>query len=268
MATVTVEEILLRAQSILQDATGLRWPPHELMRWLNDAYREIVFLRPDAHAQVETLTCVAGARQDLRHEFPSALRLLDVVRLVPEDRRIAPRGVRSVEREMLDDIRPYWYGERQTHEIEHFCFDPRIPTQFLVYPPAAEGARLEVAFSSVPTAHDECPDLPDFCQPPCSPVAACNLKWENGYLTDNWTQEWVGGDANYEDVFRAKLLSAPDGADVTWRLVFNGEDVPVQSSGNIVEVRTPLGGAGNGELYATYMGVECGPILVDLFYGS
>lgn len=189
MATVTVEEILLRAQTILQDATELRWPLHELLAWLNDAYREIILLRPDAHSQVEVLTCVQGTRQDLRREFPEALRLLDVVRTLPADGRTPSSGIRHVHRPMLDDIRPEWHSERPTHEVEHFAFDPRIPTQFLVYPPAATGAKIEVAFSSVPTGHalDEI-DATYPCPPstPCPPAcefAPENPTWSTGSAT-------------------------------------------------------------------------------------
>jgi hypothetical protein len=32
-------------------------------------------------------------------------------------------------------------------------FDPRLPREFLVYPPATTAAQLEVVYSSVPTGH-------------------------------------------------------------------------------------------------------------------
>jgi hypothetical protein len=37
--------------------------------------------------------------------------------------------------------------------IERYAFDPRLPREFLVYPPAAVGAQLEIIYSSVPAAH-------------------------------------------------------------------------------------------------------------------
>jgi hypothetical protein len=105
--------------------------------------------------------------------------------------------------------------------------------------------------------------------PPCCFGAppSCELFWEDCYLCNEWTQEWAGGYANYTYIYRAKLLSAPDGADVTWRFVFNDEEIPVISNGNVAEVHTPMD-TGHGDLYATYMGVECGPISMDLVYGS
>ena len=151
MGTVIVESILCRAQIILQDTTGTRWPLQELLGWLNDAYREIVLLRPDAFAQIEDYVCVAGTRQDLKTQFPNALRLLDVVRNRP-----ATGGgcaIRHLERRILDDQRPYWHGETPASKIQHYTFDSRAPTSFLTYPPAVAGTKLEVVFSSVPTEH-------------------------------------------------------------------------------------------------------------------
>ncbi|MCK7581100.1 MAG: hypothetical protein MZV65_39390 [Chromatiales bacterium] len=154
MATVTVEELLLRAQTILQDATALRWPLHELLAWLNDAYREIVLLRPDANSETGVYTCSEGTRQDLAKAnggFPNALSLLDVVRNVAASS--SKRAIRHIDRTILDDQRRGWHAETPTVNVEHFMFDARLPRSFLVYPPATAQAQLEVVFSSVPLAH-------------------------------------------------------------------------------------------------------------------
>ncbi|MCK7581010.1 MAG: hypothetical protein MZV65_38930 [Chromatiales bacterium] len=149
MATVTAESILCRAQIILQDTTGTRWPAEELLGWLNDAYREIVMLRPDAHSQIDTFECAAGTRQDLQAKFPNALRLLDVVR----NQGAGAGAIRHIDRRILDDQRPFWHSETASSRVQHYTFDSRAPTSFLVYPPATSGALVEVVFSSVPTGH-------------------------------------------------------------------------------------------------------------------
>lgn len=150
MGTVTVESILCRAQIILQDTTGTRWPLQELLGWLNDAYREIVLLRPDAFSQVEEFVCATGTRQDLKAQHQNALRLLDVVRNMPAT---GGGAIRHIERRILDDQRPFWHSETGSTKVRHYSFDSRAPTSFLVYPPAASGAKVEVVFSSVPTEH-------------------------------------------------------------------------------------------------------------------
>lgn len=151
MATVKVVELVSKAQIILQDATSTRWPVTELQSWLNDAYREILLIRPDINTKTATLTCVAGTRQNVSTQFSNALRLIDVVRNVATTS--AKEAVRVVDRRVLDDQRRGWHAETGTVNIQHFMFDPRVPKEFLVYPPATTSAQLEVVYSEVPTAH-------------------------------------------------------------------------------------------------------------------
>jgi|GEM_PF-204380 len=149
MATVKVNDLLNKAQTILQDTTGTRWPEHELVGWLNDAYREIILARPDANSESGDFTCAEGTRQVLTKDFPNALRLMDVVR----NKAGNERAVRLIERQILDDQRRGWHTEPASVDIEHYIFDPKLPREFLVYPPATSAAQLEVVYSSVPTDH-------------------------------------------------------------------------------------------------------------------
>jgi hypothetical protein len=123
----------------------------ELQGWLNDSYRETVNLRPDANTATGEFTCAAGARQIVTTTFSSALRVIEVVRNTAVTS--AKGAVRLVNRRMLDDQRRNWYAETPTVDIQHYMYDPRLPKEFLVYPPASTAARLEVVYSSVPLAH-------------------------------------------------------------------------------------------------------------------
>jgi hypothetical protein len=151
MATVKVVDVISKAQTLLKDATGVRWPSLELQGWLNDAYREIVIFRPDSNAQTGTYACVAGPRQQITSTFAAATQLLDVVRNVASSAVKSP--VKLITRQTLDDMDRTWYGSTGAVTIERYAFDPRLPREFLVYPPAAVGAQLEVIYSSVPAAH-------------------------------------------------------------------------------------------------------------------
>lgn len=151
MATVKVVDVISRARTLLQDTTSVRWPLLELQLWLNDSYREIVNIRPDSNTQTGEYVCTAGARQVVTGTFANALRVVDVVRNTAATS--AKGAVRITSRKMLDDQRRNWYAETQTVDIQHYMFDPRLPKEFLVYPPATTLARLEVVYSSVPTAH-------------------------------------------------------------------------------------------------------------------
>jgi hypothetical protein len=151
MATAKVVDLVSRAQTLLQDTTSVRWPVLELQGWLNDSYRETVNLRPDANTATGEFTCAAGARQVVTTTFSSALRVIEVVRNTAVTS--AKGAVRLVNRRMLDDQRRNWYAETPTVDIQHYMYDPRLPKEFLVYPPASTAARLEVVYSSVPLAH-------------------------------------------------------------------------------------------------------------------
>jgi hypothetical protein len=153
MSTVTVVSLVNRAQTILQDTVdpGVRWPVLELQDWLNDSYREIVNARPDANSQSGDFTCAIGTRQVLTTQFASALRLIDVVRNTATTS--AKKAIRQLDRSVLDDQRRGWHAETGKVDIEYFMFDPRLPREFLVYPPAATGAEIEVVYSLVPEGH-------------------------------------------------------------------------------------------------------------------
>jgi hypothetical protein len=151
MATVRAVDLIQRAQIVLQDTTGTRWPELELQMWLNDAYREIILQRPDANTQTGEFTCTEGTRQRLTDVFPSALRVIDVVRNLAETSRKG--AIRLINRAVLDDQRRTWHAESGTVDVEHYMFDPLLPREFFVYPPASSSAVLEVVYSSVPVGH-------------------------------------------------------------------------------------------------------------------
>lgn len=151
MATVKVVDLIARAQTLLVDTTATRWAATELQYWLNDSYREIINIRPDANTQTGTHTCAAGYRQDITTGFATALKLLDVISNVAATSN--KKSVRLVDRRALDDQRPGWYTETATVNIEKYMYDQRLSTEFLVYPPATTLAQLEVLYSVVPTPH-------------------------------------------------------------------------------------------------------------------
>jgi hypothetical protein len=151
MATVKVVEIISKAATLLKDVTGVRWPALELQGWLNDAYREIVNFKPDSNAQTAVYSCVAGPRQNITGTFAEATQLLDVLRNVAAGSDKS--AVKLITRQTLDDMNRSWYDLAGALTIERFAYDPRVSKEFLVFPPAAVGAELEVMYSSIPAAH-------------------------------------------------------------------------------------------------------------------
>ena len=144
MATTKVVDILDRAAIILQDNTNVRFPNTELLKFFNDAQKEVVLHRPDAKMVNTTYACVDGSKQTL----PSAaLRLIEIVR------NVGGRAITQVQRRILDETLPNWHETAAgTNKIEHFVYDPADPKNFYVYPKGASGTHsLEIVYSSAPS---------------------------------------------------------------------------------------------------------------------
>lgn len=155
MAT-TVQSVIDRVQTVLQDTTGVRWPVvAELVLWINDAQREIALLKPDASAINETITLADGTKQDI----PSAgNRLLKVVRnMSAASGGTGKRAVRLVDAEVLNGQSPDWHDPTvagdaaHTNIVKHYIYEESNPRNFYVYPGVSGTAYLEIIYSSNPT---------------------------------------------------------------------------------------------------------------------
>ena len=155
--TVTVQSVIDRAQAVLQDTTGVRWPVvAELVLWVNDAQREIALLKPDASATNVTVTLATGTKQDIPN---GGNRLLRVVRnMSAASSGTGKRSVRIVDREVLDAQSPDWHDPTvagdaaHTTIVKHYVYDDANPRNFYVYPGVAGNAYLEIIYSSNPAA--------------------------------------------------------------------------------------------------------------------
>lgn len=148
--TTTAQSVIKTVGILLNDETNVRWTAGELVTWLNAGQREIVINRPDATAKVANATLAQGTRQQLTAiaETTDAYKLMDITRNVAVSS--LKRVVRLTSRELMDAQFPDWHTETQSVDIVHYMFDPRVPTQFYVYPPAATGAQVEVTYSAYP----------------------------------------------------------------------------------------------------------------------
>lgn len=156
--TVAVNTLVDRAQVILQDTTAIRWPADELIKWLNDAQREIVLFKPDAGATTTVVTLAAGTKQDIP---AGGNRLLRVIRnMSAATGGLGRRAVRIVEREILDAQVPDWHNPSVIGDaahgsvVKHYCYDEQNPRSFYVYPGVlnANSAWLELVYSADPAA--------------------------------------------------------------------------------------------------------------------
>jgi len=152
---VTVTNIINRAQVLIQDTTGVRWPTSELLDWINDGQREVCLFKPSVGAKNETLSLVAGTKQSIP---ASGLGLLRVVRNMTAAGAGA-RAVRIINREVLDTQLPDWHSTTGTADVKHYMFDDLDPTTYYVYPPNNGNGKLEVIYAATPSAVTSSDDI-------------------------------------------------------------------------------------------------------------
>ena len=165
--TISAQSIIRRAIDVLQDKTSVRWDVNELIRWLNDAQRIIVRVRPDSSITRHTLFLIGGARQSLASPGadagvnplnPRPVKLIEVTHNMVGNE--PGRAVRLIKREYLDALIPDWHASARSSVIAHYMYDPRDPLTFYVYPPSADDTELEVKYSAYPVDIDELLDMP------------------------------------------------------------------------------------------------------------
>lgn len=141
-----------RAQRIMLDETGVRWPLPELCMWLNDAQREVVLQKPNALSRTVVMQLEQGTYQALPGGY---LKLLRVVRNITAETpfRQGGRAVRIVSREILDTQSPSWHDGSVTpfkRAVKHVCFDEQDQRAFYVYPGNDGTGAVELVVSVLP----------------------------------------------------------------------------------------------------------------------
>tara|TARA_R100001163_G_scaffold29218_1_gene23304 strand:+ start:450 stop:1160 length:711 start_codon:yes stop_codon:yes gene_type:complete len=156
MGTLTGANLITRAQDTLQDTTSVRWPEAELLRYINDAQREIVNFRPEASSKTANLQLVTGTLQSLPTE---GLRLIKVTRNMSDASGGATgaRAIRLVSVDILNTQEPDWNNPSVSGDaahgtnVKHYVFDEDDPRRFYVYPGVSGNAYVEIVYSKSPT---------------------------------------------------------------------------------------------------------------------
>jgi len=158
MGTLTGANLISRIQDSLQDTTGVRWTEAELLRYINDAQREVVNFKPQASADHSNVQLATGTEQSIPDV---ALSLIKVVRNMSAAGGSATgkKAIRLVDEDVLNSIEPDWHDPTVTGDaahgsvIKHYVFDPDDPRKFYVYPGVKSGlnAYVELITSRSPT---------------------------------------------------------------------------------------------------------------------
>lgn len=153
--TTTVNSVINNAQQILQDTGGIRWSEtNELVKWVNDAQREIALLKPDATSLNTTITLVDGTKQSIPTD---GNRLLRVIRnMSAASSGNGGRSIRLVERDVLDTQTPTWHDPdvtgdaAHTNVVKNYIYDEQDPKNFYVFPGVTGDAYIEIVYSQNP----------------------------------------------------------------------------------------------------------------------
>ena len=155
MGTLTGANLITRVQDTLQDTTSVRWSEAELLRYLNDAQREVVNLRPDASALTANVQLSTGTLQTIP---TSGLRLLKITRNMSGTSGSATggRAIRIVDFDILNTQEPNWNDPTVTGDaahgtiVKHYAFDQDDPRKYYVYPGVSGNAYVEIVYSKTP----------------------------------------------------------------------------------------------------------------------
>lgn len=156
MGTLTGANLISRIQDILQDTTSVRWSEAELLRYINDAQREVVNLRPDSSADHSNVQLATGTEQAIPDV---ALRLIKVVRNMSATGGSATgkRMIRLVDVDILNAQEPDWHDPTVTGAAahgttpKHYIFDEDDPRKYYVYPGVSGNAYVEIVTARSPT---------------------------------------------------------------------------------------------------------------------
>lgn len=149
MPVITAQQVIDKAEIILQDNTNIRWLSSELLGWLNDAMREIVKALPSEYTKNENVLLIAGTRQTLPSD---AIELLDVPRNAGAAGTTPGNAITFVHRKMLDEQNPAWHAAVGAVPTQHYMRDERDQRVFYVFPPQpAVPQYVNILYSASPT---------------------------------------------------------------------------------------------------------------------
>lgn len=151
---VFASDIINRAQVVVQDTTGVRWPYAELLQWANDGQREVALYKPSATAQNVALLLQQGTLQNIGEGGLALLRIIRNLKTPVGTPRIGTRACRIVPREVLDAQHPAWHDPSvfpYELSVKHFCHDESDPTNFYVFPGNTGTGAVEAVISRSPS---------------------------------------------------------------------------------------------------------------------
>lgn len=152
---VAVNDVINKVQETLQDTAGIRWSEaNELIKWLNDAQREIALLKPDATSENTTVTLATGTKQSIPSDGNRLLRVMRNMSAASGGN--GGRAIRVVARDVLDTQTPTWHDPAVTGDAAHtnvvknYIYDEQDPKNYYVFPGVSGSTYIEIVYSKNP----------------------------------------------------------------------------------------------------------------------
>lgn len=145
----TAYNLILRAQGILQDTTGQQWSEEDLLREVNAGQTMIAVMAPDACTVKRAVRLVEGVRQQLPAD---CIEALGITRNMGADGLTVGEVIFPVDLANLSSFQPGWEAGTPASAVSGFYYDPQLPREFIVYPPAVAGIYVEAAIRVNPAA--------------------------------------------------------------------------------------------------------------------
>ena len=145
----TAYNLILRAQGILQDTTGQQWSEEDLLREVNAGQTMIAVMAPDACTVKRAVRLVEGVRQQLPADCINAL---GITRNLGADGLTVGDVIFPVDLANLSGFLPGWEAGTPAASVSGFYYEPTMPREFIVYPPATAGVYVEAAMRVNPAA--------------------------------------------------------------------------------------------------------------------
>lgn len=128
-------------EQLFDPEPGVGWNNDELIGYLNAGITRILLTKLDAYPVVREVSLEPGVVQQLPD---------DGVVFIDALFNASGGGVTLQAAHELVRVRPTWAAEAASLDVNYVLFDPRLPRQFMVSPPAASGASLTCLFGATP----------------------------------------------------------------------------------------------------------------------
>lgn len=139
--------VINQVRQTLNDPNAVVWSNTVLINALNEALQALVSYRPDAASYTAMMLLVAGTRQTLPSD---GVRLLKVIRNKGvSGLSDAGRAIKKGDLYIQDNINPEWHSETGRSPVKEYYYDPLLPKEFYVYPPAPVSPQIGIDISYV-----------------------------------------------------------------------------------------------------------------------